>query len=1213
MKNRIFTIFTLIFSTVGSMAQLTVNTAVTANQLAQSIAGNGVSVSNVTLNCPTGAYALFTAGGTNLGMPNGVLLTSGQASIAIGPNFSGSAGSGNGGPGDPQLTAVAGFNTFDACILQFDFIPASNTINFNYVFGSDEYPEFVNSINDVFAFFVSGPNPGGGNYVSQNIALIPNTSDPVTINSVNGNVNSQYYVDNSGGATLQYDGLTTVLTATCSVVPCSTYTLKMAVADAVDNIYDSGVFLQENSLTSGGTLSAVVPNALVTPQFCNTPGQATVVATGGIPSSYTYSWNTVPPQTTQTATGLVAGTYQVTVTSFDCVNTTSTTATVVVPQTNPLTASTNVTNVTCNGLNNGQATIVPQNGAGPYTVTWTPNVSTGLTATGLAPNTYNISLTDSNGCTTTTSAVITQPAPLTSTISANDVLCNGGSTGSATVNPNGGTAQYSYSWSPSGQTGQTANGLPADTYTVTVTDANNCTTTNTVTVNNPPLLTATVFNSQNVSCFGGNNGLATINGSGGTGNLSYSWSPSGGNNATATGLAANTYTVTVTDQNNCSTTANVLITEPAQLTVAITNQQNVLCNGGNTGSATASGAGGTGTIGYSWSPSGGTNPQAQNLAANTYTVTVTDQNNCTATATVNITQPSALNVTANAVNASCNGSSTGSASASGNGGTGNLSYSWSNNQSGPNINNVAAGPYTVTVTDQNQCTATASVNIGQPTILTASITNITDVSCFGGSNGAATVTAGGGPGGYTYIWNPGGQNGATASNLTAGTYTVTVSDFGNCDTIVLTAVVNQGAPLNVVATVQTPTICNGQSTGITATGASNYAWIPSTGLSSTTGSSITAAPGGTTTYIVTGSTAAGCQGFDTVTVTVNPKPIASISANSALCAGNALPMSGSGSSVSAPATIASYSWDFDGNGTYEVVNGAADQSNVYGNPGNTSINMIVTTNQGCTDTVTFNLTVNPKPVADFSTNLFCQLTPSVFMSTSTVSSGSVSSYDWDFGDGGGSIQSNTSHFYQTGGTYDVTLIVGTPQGCGDTIVKTITILDNPVFAITTDIQCFNNVIFSANTTSGNVNNWEWDFGDGTDSQTMENNHTYTSIGNYTVTLTGTDANGCPSTQTTNVEIKENVSLDDFTLPNIITPNGDGLNEELILSGSFSDCSDYTISIYNRWGTKVYEFSKGQTSFAGKSTSGSKLQAGVYFYVITSGKLKKQGNITIAGV
>ncbi|MEZ4720628.1 MAG: T9SS type A sorting domain-containing protein [Flavobacteriales bacterium] len=292
----------------------------------------------------------------------------------------------------------------------------------------------------------------------------------------------------------------------------------------------------------------------------------------------------------------------------------------------------------------------------------------------------------------------------------NNVSCNGGSNGGATASATGGTTTYSYLWSNAATTASIT-GVAAGTYTVTVTDANGCTSTASATVTQPTVLTASTSVNNNVSCNGGADGSATASGSGGTTTYSYLWSNSA-TTATATGLSAGTYTVTVTDANGCTATATATITEPAVLTASASVNNNVSCNGGANGSATAAGSGGTTTYSYLWSNSA-TTATATGLNAGTYTVTVTDANGCTATASTTITEPTTP-LSASVVvdsNTTCASSATGVATATPAGGTPTYSYNWSNSSTTNVANNLGTGTYTVTVTDANGCTVTNSITI----------------------------------------------------------------------------------------------------------------------------------------------------------------------------------------------------------------------------------------------------------------------------------------------------------------------------------------------------------------------------------------------------------------------------------------------------------------------------------------------------------------------
>jgi len=235
------------------------------------IGGGCFDITNVvTIGSPEGR-GTFTDGGSTVNMNDGIVLTSGNVGIANGPNNSNSAGANVGGPtSDPDLSILTGGSLFDVQGIEFDFRPTVSSINFQYVFGSEEYCEFVNSgFNDVFGFFISGPGISGGfSFNGQNIAILPNSGIFVSINNVNHLTNTGYFVPNQGNCggmsnpdDIQYDGYTQLLVATANVIPCETYRIRLVIADVGDGIYDSGVFLGAGTFSAGGTATATALSA----------------------------------------------------------------------------------------------------------------------------------------------------------------------------------------------------------------------------------------------------------------------------------------------------------------------------------------------------------------------------------------------------------------------------------------------------------------------------------------------------------------------------------------------------------------------------------------------------------------------------------------------------------------------------------------------------------------------------------------------------------------------------------------------------------------------------------------------------------------------------------------------------------------------------------------------------------------------------------------
>ncbi len=555
-----------------------------------------------------------------------------------------------------------------------------------------------------------------------------------------------------------------------------------------------------NGCTDTETVTITEPTAVVasigtpTNVSCNggSDGSATASGSGGT-SPYSFAWSG-GAGSSATATGLSAGTYTVTVTDA---NGCSDTETVTITEPTPTTASiSSSTNLTCFGSNDGSATAAGSGGTSPYTYVWSSGAVT-ATASGLAAGTFTVTVTDANGCTQVASVTITQPIVLATTVSLdNNVSCNGGNDGGASVSVSGGTSPYTYLWSSS-ETSTSADSLSAGTAFVTVTDANGCEAIDSIQITEPNVLSASIGSSTNVSCNAGSDGSATVSVSGGTTAYAYAWSGGGGTAVTASGLSAGTYTVTVTDANGCTDTASVTLTEPSAITIS-TSATNVSCNGANDGSITASTSGGTPGYSYLWSTAA-TSATVTNLSPGNYSVTVTDANGCAQTATQSITEPTVLTASTSVDNnVNCNGGSDGSATASGSGGTSPYTFAWSSGGTAATETGLSAGTFTVTVTDANGCTDTETVSITEPTLLVASAGVDSNTTCASTATGVATASAVGGASPYSYAWSTGSTS-FTATGLGTGTYCVTVTDANGCiDTACISIVVEDTVAPTVI-------------------------------------------------------------------------------------------------------------------------------------------------------------------------------------------------------------------------------------------------------------------------------------------------------------------------------------------------------------------------------------------------------------------------------
>lgn len=383
-----------------------------------------------------------------------------------------------------------------------------------------------------------------------------------------------------------------------------------------------------------------------------------------------------------------------------------------------------------------------------------------------------------------------------------------------------------------------------------------CSSVTGVTVGSSGTVAASVL-SNNTSC-STNNGSAIVNASGGTTPYSYLWS-NGDTTSTITGLAAGSYIVTVTDAAGCSVVDGTVISAAGGPSVTATSN-NVTCNGGNNGSAMASGSGGSSPYSYSWS-NGQNSQSVTGLSSGTYTVIVADNNSCTDTATVVITQPAAINSSFIVTDASC-GMADGSLTAAASGGVSPYSYLWSNGQATATASALTAGSYSITITDANNCALVSSASVSNAGAPTATI-SAADPGCNNGNDGNVAVSVAGGTSPYAYNWSN-GQTSSTISGLSPGIYTVTVTDAGNCQTVI-SDTINNPAPVQILFAGgdATDTICSGNSSTITAFGGVSYLW--SNGLS---GSTITVNPQSDFSYYVTVTDASGCTGKDTFVVVV---------------------------------------------------------------------------------------------------------------------------------------------------------------------------------------------------------------------------------------------------------------------------------------------------------------------------------------------------------
>jgi hypothetical protein len=921
----------------------------------------------------------------------------------------------------------------------------------------------ANSCSTTATFNITQPSAITATTSQTNVSCFGGNNGTATVVAAGGTPSYTYAWTPSGGTAATASGLTAG-NYTCTITDANGCTLTKTFS-----------ITQSTAVTSANSQINVSCNG-------GSNGTATVVASGGTPS-YTYTWAPTGG-TAATASGLAAGTYTCTITDANgCTGT----ATFSITQPPAIIFTSSQTNVSCNAGNNGSATVAPSGGSPGYTYVWAPSGGFTATATGLVAGTYTCTITDANSCTTTATFNITQPSAITATISQTNVSCFGGNNGTATVVVAGGTPSYTYAWAPTGGIAATASGLTAGNYTCTITDANGCTLTKSVTITQPPVITATT-SQTNISCNGGSNGSATVVAAGGTPSYTYAWAPTGGTAATASGLSAGTYTCTITDANGCTLTKTFNITQPAVITSA-NSQTNVSCNAGNNGTATVVASGGTPSYTYAWAPSGGTAATASGLAAGNYTCTITDANGCTGTATFSITQPSAITFTSSQTNVTCNAGNNGSATVVVSGGTPSYTYAWAPTGGTAAIaSGLTAGNYTCTITDANLCTSTATFTITQPSAITATASQ-TNVSCFGGTNGTATVVASGGIPSYTYAWTPTGGTAATATGLSMGTYTCTITDANGC-TLAQTVTITEPAVLSATTSIMDATCfgsSNGQATVIVSGGttAYSYAWTP-TGGNAATATGLAAG-----SYTCTVTDANGCTLSQSAAITEPTEITISASQTDVAC------FNGADGDVSVSASGGTPGY------TYLWTPGGATTASVNGLTAG-GYTCTVTDLNGCTLDQAFNIT-EPTPVIVTAThtNIICQGGGNGTAHVST--SGGTPGYSFLWSPTGGTDSTATG---LSAGSYICT--VTDANGC--TATATVSIVEPPPFFIGTshtNVTCSSSTNGTASVTvSGGVApyTYAWSPAGGTAS-------TATGLAAGTYTCVITDAGGCSTSRT----------------------------------------------------------------------------------------------------
>ena len=793
--------------------------------------------------------------------------------------------------------------------------------------------------------------------------------------------------------------------------------------------------------------------------------------------------------------------------------------------------------VTAVGINagctcNGSATANASGSIGGYTYVWydasmNPIGQTAATANGLCAGIYNVIATSHIGCTATTSVTITSSSTTSVTVNSQTVCAGISAILTATPSTAGGT----FSWIPGGQTTSSISVSPGSTTTYSVIyTLTGCSGTNTGIVTIQPLPTITV-NSPTI-CAGQ---TATLTANGAT---TYVWNTGSSiNPLTASPTSNINFTVTGT-VNGCTNiaVANILVTPLPIVTV----NSSTICSG-LTATLIANGA-----STYTWS-NGSTNSALLDNPITTTNYTVLgEQLGCVNSATANIIINSNLALTVNSPTICVGQTAILIAS-------GASTYTWNN---GAITNSINVSPINTSTYSIIGSSAACSGSVISTVVVNAlpSVSVNSSTICSGQT---ITLTA---SGATTYIWNTGAVSNSLIATPTANTNYTVIGTANSCSNSAVSNVFVNPSP---TLSVNSPSMCVGQSITLTASGATTYSW--NTGVLTNT---LVVSPNATTHYTVIGTTNS-CTNSAVSNIIVKASPNVLVSPLS-ICSGQTATLIATGAT--------NYVW---GDGS--------TSSQLIVSPSATSTYSVSGFNGSCLGIGVGSVTVNDAPTISFNSNISSGCAPLcvTFSNLTTVTSGSISSWNWSFGNGDISSLQSPSYCFTNSGLYNVGLTAVSSNGCTKTTVinNMIDVFDSPVASFTTNVQETDILDPNIQFTNQSVNSvtYEWSFGDENQSTQINPFHTYNLEGVYEATLVATSQNGC--TDTTANQIKIN-GVFTFYAPNTFTPNGDNINEMFMPIGIGWDESHYKFYIYDRWGNECFSTGDPNIGWNGRANNGS---------------------------
>ncbi len=1087
----------------------------TPQQLIEDILITGcLEASNVQYTGDPDALGYFESYG-GFDFSKGIIMTTGKAVDAIGPNESENNGyDNNGGDNDNDLEELSGFETYDVATLEFDFVPSSDTVKFKYIFASEEYDEYVcGSVNDVFGFFISGPGING-NYSdnSINVALIPETDIPVSINTVNnGSIgfsgsssncdggsdyylgNSEYFQNDPFSVEMQYDGYTIALEAQAVLQACETYHIKLKIADGGDGVFDSAVMFEAGSFSSGGDIEMHSFSEI---------GAASDIYEG-CQNYYVFERIDTTTEAMQDTAFIyleVGGTATQGIDYSEIPN---------------------------------ELFLLP----GEITDTLFYTASFDNFMEGDEYIVFSLL----NGCpcsqTSTQDTIwIKDNFQLNAQIDDNLLICEGEQIEINTeVNPNIEPFLLQYNWdigtAQSTSPSITVSPTSTTNYTVTITNVCQSQTILTSHLTVVPTVDASFTLSTDTACKGEPVNI-TFNGSA-TQYAEYTWNDNGAY-------------------------PHLLNTQGPHVT--------------------------------SWNTTG-----LKTIHLNI------DDRGCldNASAQIYVKEFDDLSLTTSFTDVSCFGFCDGTGTVNANNPNYPFTYQWDNEQTTQTATNLCIGNYKVTVIDRYGCKDTTHVSINTPTEMTFDIST-DSASCYGVADGSIFLNVNGGTPPYSFNWSNGAIN-QNNTSIGANNYSVTITDNNGCTKSANNIMIYQPNEISVNLygnhTVGNQEwICQGQTDSLTSSATGGiYAYTYQWSTSETT-PYIVVQPQQTSDYWVQITDSRGCKS-EPQNITVHVYDDVTFNAKlstQSICEGEKIDIN-----IDA----------FGGNGQYtylvESIGETTSINNYFTLYPTESQDITISVTDNCEspyNTKTIPVEVNLNPVVSFTSDKTSGCEP-LKVEFSETTEGSNDTYLWRFTNNKdiSSISNlpNPIHFFEKGGTYDVSLTVTSDKGCTASLDSTnyILVFDKPIAQFEADDKgktIIDRVVTFDNYSTEGVS-YLWIFGDGNTSTETSPAHEYPNvIRTYEATLIASSVHRCLDTATQLIRITDEATL---FVATAFSPNGDGTNEFFPIKGNGIKPEDFSLNIYDRWGMIIFQTTNYKEAWDGRLANGERAPSGLYYWVL----------------